>query len=313
MNELANQLEFDYSLVSPETSSKLRALSNQLDGIYQNYSVAVGEVLYQAQQELASYDGGTFQKWVESKGISKSNAYNYINNYRLVQNLDNPQEKEIFLSQPKSLQYEMSKPSALPEVNQAVFDGDITTHKAYKELERKLKLQEQITSDLTDENSRLKSATVEVREVIREVVPADYSEALRLSQSLQERTKAAEERNAFLESRLSQLSEQREKAQMLDDMEQVIKRGNLTEEQRSLASVKDTIEFLRKANRFLSSFGGIAYLDIQKILLANAQLNGEMLVLSHKLEELLMTVKAMLGQAQPDIIDGVFLDKESEG
>ncbi|MGT2896178.1 hypothetical protein JavanS176_0011 [Streptococcus satellite phage Javan176] len=313
MNELANQLEFDYSLVSQETSSKLRALSNQLDGIYQNYSVAVGEVLYQAQQELASYDGGTFQKWVESNRISKTKAYNYINTYRLVQNLDNPQEKEIFLSQPKSLQYEMSKPSALPEVNQAVFDGDITTHKAYKELERKLKLQEQITSDLTDENSRLKSATVEVKEVVKEIHPPDYSEALRLSKSYQERAEAAEGRNAFLESQLSQLSEQREKAQLLDDMDQVIKQGNLTEQQQSLASVKDTIEFLRKANRFLASFGGIEYLDIQKILLSNAQLKGEMQVLSHKLEELLRVVKNMLGQSEPDIIDGVFLDKESEG
>ena len=134
MNSLTELSDFDYSLVDTGTAQKLKALSNQLDGIYQNYSVVVGEVLYKAQQELASYDNGTFQKWVASKGISKSNAYNYINSYRLVQNLDNPKEKEIFLQQPKSMQYEMSKPSANPEVNQAVFDGDVKTHKEYKEL-----------------------------------------------------------------------------------------------------------------------------------------------------------------------------------
>lgn len=74
MNELTLS-DFDYSLVGTETAQKLKALSNQLDGIYQNYSVVVGEVLYKAQQELASYDNGTFQKWVASKGISKSNAW----------------------------------------------------------------------------------------------------------------------------------------------------------------------------------------------------------------------------------------------
>ena len=109
MNELTLS-DFDYSLVGTETAQKLKALSNQLDGIYQNYSVVVGEVLYKAQQELASYDNGTFQKWVASKGISKSNAYNYINTYRLVQQLDNPKEREIFLKQPQRIKNEMSKP-----------------------------------------------------------------------------------------------------------------------------------------------------------------------------------------------------------
>ena len=49
MQEITTQNDFDYSIVGTETASKLKALSNQLDGIYQNYSIAVGEVLYQAQ------------------------------------------------------------------------------------------------------------------------------------------------------------------------------------------------------------------------------------------------------------------------
>lgn len=66
MNEISIQNDFDYSIVGTETASKLKALSNQLDGIYQNYSIAVGEVLYQAQQELSNYGDGTFGKWIES-------------------------------------------------------------------------------------------------------------------------------------------------------------------------------------------------------------------------------------------------------
>lgn len=49
MNEITKQQDFDYSLVGSETAKKLKGLSNQLDGIYQNYQVIVGEVLYQAQ------------------------------------------------------------------------------------------------------------------------------------------------------------------------------------------------------------------------------------------------------------------------
>ena len=190
MNEIALS-DFDYSLVETETAQKLKALSNQLDGIYQNYSVVVGEVLYKAQQELASYDNGTFQKWVASKGISKSNAYNYINSYRLVQNLDNPREKEIFLQQPKSMQYEMSKPSANPEVNQAVFDGDIKTHKEYKELERQLKLARSANDSLREKNERLakqalKNSEVKTIEKVieKEVVPQDYQATQDLNKQL---------------------------------------------------------------------------------------------------------------------------------
>lgn len=190
MNEIALS-DFDYSLVETETAQKLKALSNQLDGIYQNYSVVVGEVLYKAQQELASYDNGTFQKWVASKGISKSNAYNYINTYRLVQQLDNPKEREIFLKQPQRIKNEMSKPSANPEVNQAVFDGDIKTHKEYKELERQLKLARSANDSLREKNERLakqalKSSEVKTIEKVieKEVVPQDYQATQDLNKQL---------------------------------------------------------------------------------------------------------------------------------
>lgn len=309
MNELTKQSDFDYSLVGNDTASKLKRLSNQLDGIYQNYSVAVGEVLYQAQQELASYDGGTFQKWVESKGISKSNAYNYINNYRLVQQLDNPHKREIFLSQPQRLKNEMSKPSALPEANQAVFDGDITTHKEYKELERKLKLQDRIISDLIDESKHLKEAAV--KEVVKEVqvTPPDYHQAIQRSKDLSEHIKAYADRNAFLEDQLNKLSEQRDKANRYQDLEQAIERGKglLNQQQKEIASTKETIDFIKRGSQFLANFGGVAYLDIQSVLSKNAQLRLEMETFSGQLQILLEDVEGMLQKANNEILEGEIL------
>lgn len=195
MNEVTKQTDFDYSLVGNETAHRLMALSNQLDGIYQNYSIAVGEVLYKAQQELASYGDGTFQNWVASKKISKSNAYNYINSYKFIQQLDEPEEREIFISQPQRVKNEMSKPSANPKVNQAVFDGDITTHKEYKELERQLKLAEADNTRLKQQNENLAEQALAnlgktvTKEVVKEVVPDDYKATKQLNNSLLDKNK----------------------------------------------------------------------------------------------------------------------------
>ena len=183
MNELATN-DFDYSLVGTETAHKLKALSNQLDGIYQNYSVAVGEVLFKAQQELSNYGTGTFGQWVESNKISKSNAYNYINAYKFVQQLDEPKEKEIFSKQPQRLKNEMSKPSAIPEVNEAVFNGDITTHKEYKELERRLKLKDQALEAVKGELERVKQTKKTEKVIEKEIIPQDYQATQDLNKQL---------------------------------------------------------------------------------------------------------------------------------
>lgn len=185
MNEITlTENNFDYSLVEAETAHKLKALSNQLDGIYQNYSVAVGEVLFKAQQELSSYGTGTFGQWVESNKISKSNAYNYINAYKFVQQLDEPKEKEIFSKQPQRLKNEMSKPSANPEVNQAVFDGDVKTHKEYKELERRLKLKDQALEAVKGELERAKAVKPTEKVIEKEVIPEDYKATQELNKQL---------------------------------------------------------------------------------------------------------------------------------
>lgn len=156
MNELEQQ-EFDYSLVDNETATKLEKYEKQLNRIYNSYSIEVGEILYKAHEDLSNYGDGTFIKWAESKGIKKASVYNYINAYKFVQRLDKPEEKDTFLSQPKTLQYAMSKPSAKEEVNQEVFNGNVKTSKEYKEMERKAKEYEQQLKQRDEQNAQLQS------------------------------------------------------------------------------------------------------------------------------------------------------------
>ncbi|WP_346842696.1 hypothetical protein ABEG07_04240 [Staphylococcus lugdunensis] len=200
MNELEQQ-EFDYSLVDNETATKLEKYEKQLNRIYNSYSVEVGEVLYHAQQELSSYGDGTFIKWAESKGIKERSIYNYINAFKFLQQLQKPEDKEVFLSQPKRLQYAMSKPSAKEEINQEVFNGNIKTSQEYKEMERKAKEYEQKLKQRDEQNAQLQSQVEQAqrsesiarkqledeqnrepevieREVVKEVVPDDVKQQL---------------------------------------------------------------------------------------------------------------------------------------
>lgn len=316
MNELTLS-DFDYSLVGTETAQKLKALSNQLDGIYQNYSVVVGEVLYKAQQELASYDNGTFQKWVASKGISKSNAYNYINTYRLVQQLDNPKEREIFLKQPQRIKNEMSKPSANPEVNQAVFDGDVKTHKEYKELERRLKLKDQALEAVKGELKRAKAVKPTEKVIEKEVIPDDYKATQELNRKLLAKNKelsdserAANERVQIIESQLKELMNQRqevdEKSAKYDELTRAIEQsqGQLDSYQKQVSAYRHTINFLEKGNKFLANFGGVAFLDI-KPALSNPKVRTELETFLTMLNSLSRNVSEIL--EQDDVIEGEIL------
>lgn len=168
---------FDYSLLDVETSDFLYEKENILIGIQSRYSREVGKVFFEAQQKLSNKGNGTFEKWYSSIGFKKQNVNNYINIYKNVQSLDEP-SAEIFDSLPKSLQNEMSKPSSNQELNQKVFDGDITTHKQYKELEKQLKAKDKQIDNLTDviNDMSVQQPRVVEKEVVIEKAPDDYEQ-----------------------------------------------------------------------------------------------------------------------------------------
>src|SRR5699024_4103834 len=76
------------------------------------------------------------------------------NVYELSINLDN-QQRDNFLNSPKSLQKETMKKSAPEDMKQKVFDGDIKTHKEYKE---ELKRREEAEQKAKEFEQRAKQA-----------------------------------------------------------------------------------------------------------------------------------------------------------
>lgn len=244
MNEITTNI-FDYSLIDRELASSLKDKEIQLSGIYGRYSNEVGKVLCEAQQQLADYNNdGLFEKWYTSIGFKKRSVYNYINIYSEVQSLHGEQ-RDIFLEQPKSIQIEMSKPSALPKVNEAVYSGEITKHKEYKELEKKLKVQEERHQrQLKDKDEvinntykQLERAQQQEPTVIeKEVIPEDYEkikqENEQLKQSnqklqrdlewVQDDLKLKQTQYSLLESSTAEAKELERKIQSLQSQEKTI-------------------------------------------------------------------------------------------
>lgn len=146
--------EFDYSLVDNETADFLRSCEYEINGITEDARIKVGGVLLKARDKLGNNKNGVFQKWLASGRISKDDAYYYINLNISSRNLDNI-KLDNFLNAPKSLQKETMKKSAPEDMKQKVFDGDIKTHKEYKE---ELKRREEAEQKAKEFEQRAKQA-----------------------------------------------------------------------------------------------------------------------------------------------------------
>ena len=181
MQEITTQKDFDYSLVDFETQEFLQERSNIIYGIQSKSTYEIGKQLVKAQEVLAKKRYGCFVEWYRSLGFKTTKAYEYINHYKFISSQSEELNIKTFEELPKKLQSEMSKPSANPELNQKVFDGDITTHKEYKELERKLKESEERNKRLAEQV--LQKEVIE-KEVVIEKVPEDYEATKNLNSDL---------------------------------------------------------------------------------------------------------------------------------
>lgn len=184
MHSLTNIKDFDYSVLDTTTKEFLEERANIIYGIQSKSAYEIGKQLAKAQEELSTRGYGCFEEWYRSLGFKKTKAYEYINHYNFVCSQNEQANIEKFESLPKVLQAQMSKPSANPEVNQAVFNGDVTTHKEYKELERRLKLKDQALEAVKGELERVKQTKSTEKVIEKEVIPQDYQATQDLNKQL---------------------------------------------------------------------------------------------------------------------------------
>lgn len=171
---------------------------------------------------------------------------------------------------------------------QRIEDGDTPTVRELQEVKTKLKLSQQANQLLRDENEKIKSSKVEIKETIKEVVPDDYKATQDLNRQLLEKNKelsktvkAMEERSEFIEKQLAdtlaQHGEVDKKSAQYDELTRAIEesQGQLNSVQKQISAYKNITSLLQKGNDFLASMGGLIYADEEKVLKSDGIIRNE--------------------------------------
>lgn len=168
MTNISEKGKFDYNLLDSATSDFLKQKENNMREIVSDAYYQIGKELKEAQDKLAGNNqyNGYFQKWYESLGFKKRTVYKLINRYDLV--VHNVHNQKLIQDLPLSLSYEIAKPSADQELKQKVLNGDITTHKQYKELKKE---KEQAEKELQNTRSEINKLKSKINEAKKEVPP----------------------------------------------------------------------------------------------------------------------------------------------
>lgn len=143
---------FDYSELDSETAEQLGKISENVLNIKKKYIFDMAEQVKKAHDLLANHYGGKFGAWCESVGISRDTGDNMVRVAEIFGNISEEQQKNLSQLKP-SLLYEAARPSAPPELVEAVKNGDITTHKDYIELKKEL--------ERTKETAKNQSLTID--------------------------------------------------------------------------------------------------------------------------------------------------------
>ena len=156
---------------------------------------------------------------------------------------------------------------------QRIEDGDNPTVRELKEVKKKLNLRKLANKRLQAENERIKSAKVEVKETIKEVIPDDYRATQDLNKQLLEKNKKLSKSVKAMEER----EEVDKKSAQYDELTRAIEesQGQLNSVQKQISAYKNITCLLQKGNDFLASMGVLIYADEEKVLKADGIIRNE--------------------------------------
>lgn len=227
---------------------------------------------------------GQFGKWLDTIKISHSEARKMMT---IAQQLSNRSTLNDLGTSALYLIATLPEEEKQEQI-QRIEDGDTPTVRELKEVKNKLKLSQQANELLRGENEALKASKVEVREIIKEVIPEDYGATRELNkrllvknQELSDSMKAIEERSEFINNKLNEMMAQREevdkKSAQYDELTRAIEesQGQLNSVQKQISAYKNITSLLQKGNDFLASMGGLIYADEKNVLKADGIVRDE--------------------------------------
>lgn len=304
MNEIQT---FDYSVVDSKTAHFLQLKEQELATIVLNSSIQLGEKLIEAQEKLANYKSGTFEKWFTSIGLKKRTVYNYINQAKFVHQMHEYEQIEMFQELPTTLKTEISKPSAKPEAVEKVLTGEIKTTKEFRELEKQLKQKDQQINRLVETVDELSNQQPQVieKEIVIEKPPSDYNAVKTTNKELSERLNELEDSYREL---LSKRQETDENSAKYERLSQAIHQaeGQLNETQQLIVNYKRLSDLLEQSNEFLSKASSLIYQDLSEVIKRDGLAKRELDFLIERLEKFLSD---LIKASEDSIIEGVIIDE----
>ncbi len=227
---------------------------------------------------------GEFREWHESLGLDKDFAYKSM---KIAKELPNVETLRHLGTTALHLIATLPEEEKQEQI-QRIEDGDTPTVRELQEVKKKLKLSRQANELLRGENEALKASKVEVREIIKEVVPDDYMATRELNKrllvknkELSDSMKAMEERSEFINNKLNEMMAQRaevdQKSAQYDELTRAIEesQGQLNSVQKQISAYKNITSLLQKGNDFLASMGGLIYADEKNVLKADGIVRDE--------------------------------------
>lgn len=284
---------FNYRTLDEVTADTLQAKAYRINKITNESAYEIGKELKEAQHALSKKGYGCFTEWFESLGFKKTKAYQYINHYDFVRSESERSNIEKFENLPKSLQSEMSKPSANDELNQKVYDGDITTHKQYKELEQELKDKEtQLESIKRSEQIAIEQLEKEQSKEPKtvEIIPGDYeSLKVQISETKNAYKGLKKEYNRLKTERDRENKDDSEKSKKYEELSEAIQEmeGQMTRGQKRIQAQKDVYDLVSKSKELLVEITPIPYLINAEYVKENEFARKALLNLSDQVEKFL--------------------------
>ena len=227
---------------------------------------------------------GQFTAWVENQGIAIREAQRMM---KVASELPNTTTWSHLGSRALYLIATLPEEEKQEQI-QRIEDGDTPTVRELQEVKKKLKLSQQANELLRGENDALKASKVEVREIIKEVIPDDYRATRELNkrllvknQELSDSMKTIEERSEFINNKLNEMMAQRaeadKKSAQYDELTRAIEesQGQLNSVQKQISAYKNITSLLQKGNDFLASMGGLIYADEKNVLKADGIVRDE--------------------------------------
>lgn len=242
----------------------------------------IGRRLNHVKENDLTY--GKFTNWVENQGIHIREAQRMM---KVASELPNTTTLSHLGTTALHLIATLPEEEREEQI-QRIEDGDTPTVRELQEVKKKLQLSQQANKLLRDENEKIKSSKIEVKEKIKEVIPDDYKATQDLNKQLLEKNKelsktvkAMEERSEFIEKQLADTLAQREevdkKSAQYDELTRAIEesQGQLNNVQKQISAYKNITSLLQKGNDFLASMGGLIYADEEKVLKADGIIRNE--------------------------------------